>query len=362
MEIERGADIVSSKTKKVIIKEELVELTGDFKLAIVLNQMIYWSERKEDAEVFIKEEMARLQKYSDDVKNIEELSVNILESSGWIYKKAEDLSVETMINVKPKAMREYLKVLVANGWLDERRNPKLKMDRTLQYRVNILKIQLDLYNLGYSLEGYPLPVVFSEKENTYFLKDNTISEKENSKGVKENRKVEKESGKGEKERAIPEITSETTTEITSDNFEEEKESQPEDNPFNFYEQNGFGTIGSHISQKIMHWCGDLNTELVLKAMEIAVERGAKSFAYVESILRNWADKNIYSVQQADAFIQKYKEQQTKQRTSGNNRKHVRTEKIPEWFGNTQNIEAAMSIEEEKVLLLDLQEEIKNLRS
>lgn len=348
---------MASKTKKVVIKEELVELTGDFKLAIVLNQMIYWSERKEDADVFIKEEMSRLQKYSDDVKNTEELAVNILESSGWIYKKAEDLSVETMINVKPKAMREYLKVLVANGWLDERRNPKLKMDRTLQYRVNILKIQLDLYKLGYSLEGYPLPVVFSEKENTYFLKENTISEKEDSKGVKENRMVEKETGKGEKERAIPEITSE----ITSDNTEEEKESLPEGNPFSFYEQNGFGTIGSHISQKILQWCGDLNTELVLKAMEIAVERGAKSFAYVESILRNWADKNVYSVQQADAFIQKYKEQQTKQRTSGNNRKHVRTEKIPEWFGNTQNTEA-MSVEEEKVLLLDLQEEIKNLRS
>lgn len=355
---------MASKTKKVVIKEELVELTGDFKLAIVLNQMIYWSERKEDSEVFIKEEIARLQKYSADVMDTEELAVNLLESSGWIYKKAEDLSVETMINVKPKAMREYLKVLVANGWLDERRNPKLKMDRTLQYRVNILKIQLDLYNLGYSLEGYPLPVVFSEKENTYFLKENTISEKEGSKVVKENRKGEKESGKGEKERAIPEITSEITseitTEITSDNFEEEKESQPDGNPFNFYEQNGFGTIGSHISQKIMHWCGDLNTDLVLKAMEIAVERGAKSFAYVESILRNWADKNIYTVQQADAFIQKYKEQQTKQRTSGNNRKHVRTEKIPEWFGKTQNTEA-MSVEEEKVLLLDLQEEIKNLR-
>lgn len=361
LECRRGANKVASKTKKVVIKEELVELTGDFKLAIVLNQMIYWSERKEDSEVFIKEEMARLQKYSDDVKNTEELAVNLLESSGWIYKKAEDLSVETMINVKPKAMREYLKVLVANGWLDERRNPKLKMDRTLQYRVNILKIQLDLYNLGYNLEGYPLPVVNSEKENTYFLKENTICEKENSKGVIENRKVEKESGKGEKERAIPEITTETTSEITSNNLEEEKESVPEGNPFHFYEQNGFGTIGSHISQKIMQWCDDLNTELVLKAMEIAVERGAKSFAYVESILRNWADKNIYSVQQADAFIQKYKEQQTKQRTSVNNRKHVRTEKIPEWFGNTQNTEA-MSLEEEKVLLLDLQEEIKNLRS
>jgi len=352
---------VASKTKKAIIKEELVELTGDFKLAIVLNQMIYWSERKEDSEVFIKEEIVRLQKYSEDVKDTEELEVNLLESSGWIYKKAEDLSVETMINVKPKAMREYLKVLVSNGWLDERRNPKLKMDRTLQYRVNILKIQLDLYNLGYSLEGYPLPVVFSEKENTYFLKENTISEKENSKDVKESRKVEKETGKVEKERAIPEITSDTTTEITSENIEEEKEIRPAVNPFEFYEQNGFGTIGVHISQKIMHWCGDLNTELVIKAMEIAVERGAKTFAYVESILRNWADNNISSVHQADAFIQNYKKQQTKQRTNGNNRKHNRTEKIPEWFGNSQNTKL-MSIEEEEVLLLDLQEEIKNLRS
>lgn len=345
---------MACKTKKAIIKEELVELTGDFKLAIVLNQMIYWSERKEDSEVFIKEEIARLQKYSEDVKDTEELEVNLLESSGWIYKKAEDLSVETMINVKPKAMREYLKVLVSNGWLDERRNPKLKMDRTLQYRVNILKIQLDLYNLGYSLEGYPLPVVFSEKENTYFLKENTISEKENSKGVKENRKVEKE-------RAIPEITSDTTTEFTSDNIEEVKDIRPAGNPFEFYEQNGFGTIGGHILQKIMHWCGDLNTELVIKAMEITVERGAKTFAYVESILRNWADKNITSVHQADALIQKYKEQQTKQRTNGNNRKHIRTEKIPEWFGNSQYTKL-LSVEEEEVLLLDLQEEIKNLRS
>lgn len=353
---------MASKTKKAIIKEELVELTGDFKLAIVLNQMIYWSERKEDSEVFIKEEIARLQKYSEDVKDTEELAVNLLESSGWIYKKAEDLSVETMINVKPKAMREYLKVLVSNGWLDERRNPKLKMDRTLQYRVNILKIQLDLYNLGYSLEGYPLPVVFSKKENTYFLKENTISEKENSKDVKENRKVEKESGKVEKERAIPEITSDTTTEITSDNIEEEKDSLPAGNPFEFYEQNGFGTIGGHISQKIMHWCDDLNTELVIKAMEIAVERGAKTFAYVESILRNWADKNISSVYQVDAFIQRYKEQQTKQRTNGNNRKRIRTEKIPEWFGKSHYTKQPMSVEEEEVLLLDLQEEIKNLRS
>ena len=36
------------KLKRVVIKEELFALTGDFKEAIILNQFIYWSERIRD--------------------------------------------------------------------------------------------------------------------------------------------------------------------------------------------------------------------------------------------------------------------------------------------------------------------------
>src|SRR6185437_12054024 len=133
-----------------------------------------------------------------------------------------------MIGVKPKAMRSYLKELIDNGWLDERRNPHIKMDRTMQYRVNLLKIQQDLNALGYALEGYSLPKV--EKDNTNFPQENTDNgakvEKENTKVEKENRSGEKENAKVENERAIPKTTTETTktnitTEITSSLSSEE---------------------------------------------------------------------------------------------------------------------------------------------
>ena len=36
------------RLKRVVIKEELVELTGDFVKAVLLQQMLYWSERVQD--------------------------------------------------------------------------------------------------------------------------------------------------------------------------------------------------------------------------------------------------------------------------------------------------------------------------
>ena len=53
---------MSDKLKRAVIKEELVELTGDFKKAVILNQLIYWSERVDDFHDFIKEENKRKNK------------------------------------------------------------------------------------------------------------------------------------------------------------------------------------------------------------------------------------------------------------------------------------------------------------
>jgi len=71
------------KLNRIVIKEELVALTGDFKLAIVLNQMIYWSERRTDADKFINEEIERMKRqktFSDDTGAFQP-------AHGWIYKK-----------------------------------------------------------------------------------------------------------------------------------------------------------------------------------------------------------------------------------------------------------------------------------
>jgi hypothetical protein len=48
------------------------------------------------------------------------------------------------------------------------------------------------------------------------------------------------------------------------------------NPFQFYEQEGFGVLGGYIPQKIVGWCDDLSEGLVLEAMKIVLNRGLRS--------------------------------------------------------------------------------------
>jgi DnaD/phage-associated family protein len=105
------------------------------------------------------------------------------------------------------------------------------------------------------------------------------------------------------------------------------------NPFQFYEQEGFGILGGYIPQKIVSWCDDLCEELVLEAMKIAVEQGTKKWGYVEAILKNWSQKGIRTLEQSRAEQQQFKEQRTKRtpaRSSGKVRP-IRTERLPEWF-------------------------------
>jgi len=102
-------------------------------------------------------------------------------------------------------MRTHIKILVDNNWLDERNNPKYKWDRTLQYRVNIKQIQIDLYKLGYVLEDYPLQ--FNPAEITISCN--------RQKGKMDKEKSKNHSGK--KEKAIPETTTEITTKTTNKN-------------------------------------------------------------------------------------------------------------------------------------------------
>lgn len=142
------------KLKRAVIKEELVALTGDFRAAILLNQFIYWSQRVYDFDQFIEEE-AKIRELMTEEQR-EATTISELKQ-GWIYKKTEELAEEVMINMTAPTVRKYIKMLIENEWIAQRNNPKAAYDRTLQYRVNINKIQLDLFKLGYALEGYRLP-------------------------------------------------------------------------------------------------------------------------------------------------------------------------------------------------------------
>ncbi|OJW46987.1 MAG: hypothetical protein BGO67_09835 [Alphaproteobacteria bacterium 41-28] len=187
--------------KVAVVREELVELTNDPLIAIVLNQLLYWTQRVNDFDLLLEEER-RVQP-----------DCNVLPSHGWIYKTAEELNGETMLRVTRPTMRKYLRYLVEQGWLDERSNPDDKWNKTTQYRVNLRKLQKDLLALGYALPGYSLRPILKAKEEISESSNNSVT------SLKENFSSEvKNLPSNEKIFPLKEknLTSYTYTEITSE--------------------------------------------------------------------------------------------------------------------------------------------------
>ncbi len=226
--------------KRVVIKEELVALTGDITKSIVLNQLIYWSERVRDVSAYKKQENARrlaMMGYEFDFDK--ELLTDL--QYGWIYKSAQEMADEIMMSGSRVMVSRIFKEFEKNGWVISRRNPKNKMDKTKQYRVDIVQIQKDLYELGYNLEGYPLYEPANKSEETD--SDNTINYENSSENVQqrnvqnEQSNVHSEQSKVQieqstvqneqwsvpeeqsnvlREQAIPEITTKITSEIITE--------------------------------------------------------------------------------------------------------------------------------------------------
>lgn len=139
---------------------------------------------------------------------------------------------------------------------------------------------------------------------------------------------------------------------------EEEEGQPgRENVFQFFESNGFGIIGEYIAEKITKWCDDLSDDLVLFAMQLAVEKGVTNLSYVESILRNWVNKKIYTVKDAKAYLEQYKKSRNAKKG-----KPIRKELLPDWFDeNEPRKEEVLDEEQLKEYQKQIQENLKKLK-
>ncbi len=187
------------KLKRVVVKEELVALTGDLESALILNQFIYWSERVKDFDKFIMEEAEIREKECLEKPNIQL-------SNGWIYKDMEELKGELMLSCSIATISRKLSKIVDSGWLDRRNNPEHKWDKRYQYRVNLNKIALDLYELGYALQDYKVdlkPLISSNSQNA------------NSDLQNANSNFQNDNSDFHHEKAISKITTEITTEINN---------------------------------------------------------------------------------------------------------------------------------------------------
>lgn len=102
----------------------------------------------------------------------------------------------------------------------------------------------------------------------------------------------------------------------------------ENDPIHFYMDN-FGVINPFMAEEIDKWVQDLNTELVVKAMQITLENNKRSWSYVKGILKDWHSKNFTTGKDVEAAQAAFRrQQQTKQRTgTGYGRKEV----VPDWL-------------------------------
>lgn len=291
------------KLKRVVIKEELVALTKDYKLAIVLNQMLYWSERVKDFDQFILEEKERMK---IEHRDSEHLSCR----HGWIFKTAAQLADECMMTHSDATMRRYLDELVKNGWLMQRKNPVHKWDKTLQYRVNVHKIQADLQKIGYALEGYPLTIGMKrEEEGISFLteKESHLVGAPVAQSMVSNR---------QNKTCIQERKSNDTPTIPRYNSDHQR-------VFQYFEKHPFGSLTKGITESISTWIEQLPEDIVIKAMETSLQNGKRNWNYVQAVLQDWKKKGLKTVSQVEEYLE--------QRGNPSHVKFKRKEVVPKWL-------------------------------
>lgn len=145
------------KPRRAILKQELVELCeGDHIKALILERLLYKSRMAEE--------------YADMQQSVGKRGNDIDEASrGWITYSAASLTKEIMLGTSQKTVRRRLTDLVQAEFLLENASGNGWRGAS-SYKVNIEFVQIQLFNLGYVLDGYGLPtpeVLMKDKLSEY---------------------------------------------------------------------------------------------------------------------------------------------------------------------------------------------------
>lgn len=273
----------------------------------------------------------------------------------WVYFTYDELMEQIPFLSKSTIQRTILK-LERNGYLSSQNFNKLKIDKTKWYTINYKNLDAlkkenmtDATSEELPPSGHPEQVRCSERT------DEMVNMECPSRQMEQSSESNWHAEEFNLNTPIPKTTTEITSKITSETSSS-KDLQKED-PFRFFEQNGFGTIGSFLADKIKAWCNDLSDELVIEAMKLAVENSSKRWNYVEAVLRDWVDKGYQTLDVVQAARLAYKQQMKHQST----KKPTRQELLPDWFQNRDKDyepEHAPSFEEDKRII---EEQLKKSR-
>jgi DnaD/phage-associated family protein len=154
---------------------------------------------------------------------------------------------------------------------------------------------------------------------------------------------------------------ERSSESSSEIKKEHQQQSARDCAVTFFKENGFGTIGSYLQEKIQG--EELSGSLVVEAMKKATEQGKQYWSYVEAILVKWKQSEVKDVKGAQ---EKETEAMLKKVSKGmglrKSKKPIRTEKLPDWFTQESSKCAVQDHDEEfKAEKAKLMAELKEYR-
>jgi DnaD/phage-associated family protein len=139
---------------------------------------------------------------------------------------------------------------------------------------------------------------------------------------------------------------ERSSESSSEIKKEHQQQSPRDCAVTFFQENGFGKMGSYLQEKIQVWCEKLSSSLVVEAMKKASEQGKQYWSYVEAILVKWEQFGVKDVKDAQSKESEFRSQKSA-KGKGQKRQPVRTEKLPDWFKKEQHTESQVQEHDEE---------------
>ncbi|WP_161877885.1 DnaD domain protein [Alkalibacterium sp. MB6] len=132
------------------------------------------------------------------------------------------------------------------------------------------------------------------------------------------------------QKSLPDVSTEENTQtklnktkLDNTKVESNKETNNDVNAHRFYQQN-FGVASAHIIQDLQMWIEDLSEEVVILALTKAIEKNAP-YSYAKAIMKNWAVKDIKTVESAEAeSLSNAKQKNTFNKPAN------RKETLPDW--------------------------------
>ncbi|WP_449537864.1 DnaD domain-containing protein [Ferdinandcohnia sp. Marseille-Q9671] len=263
----------------------------------------------------------------------------------WVYLTYDEF-VEQIPFFSKSTIRRTIAKLENAGYLSSNNFNKLRMDKTKWYSINyevLSELKLDEKEVEEDYQSMPskmngtVDISTSSVHSEQDVCSNAAVEVPEMNNLYVQSEQKRSSTRSEEmvnlNTPIPEVSTEITTKITSENSSSSsKDLENEDDPLQFFEQNGFGMIGKFIEDKINTWCGKVPNDLVIEAMKLAIENGAQRWNYVDAVLLDWVNKGIQTVEDIHEDRLAYKHYQQKKHTLI---KPIRQELLPEWF-NSEN--------------------------